>query len=194
MIVQSIFPRRLVTMAVFVSIATFFVSCSKSIPSTEPLASLTPTAADANAGTWKMIALTGPTQITVTAPVATTNPTYQAELATIKSGQASLTDAQKTAITYWSAGGVLRWNEVLRSLVAQADLPPAPNADGTYPVPSAANPFAYPTYPFSNPPYAARAYSYVSAAQYDALKAAWYYKYQYNHSPRHRRSTPRSSP
>src|SRR5205823_9393316 len=28
--------------------------------------------------------------------------------------------------------------------------------------------------------YAARAYSYVSAAQYDALKAAWYWKYQYN--------------
>jgi len=28
--------------------------------------------------------------------------------------------------------------------------------------------------------YAARAYSYVSAAQYDALKSAWYWKFQYN--------------
>jgi hypothetical protein len=37
-----------------------------------------------------------------------------------------------------------------------------------------------PTYPFSNPPYAARAYSYVSIAQYEALKVAWYYKYLYN--------------
>jgi hypothetical protein len=127
-----------------------------------------------------MIVLSGPTQIAVTAPVVTTSTAYQAELASIKAAQASLTDAQKTSITYWSAGGVLRWNEILRELVAQADLPPAPNPDGTYPVPSAANPFAYPTYPFSNPPYAARAYSYVSAAQYDALKAAWYYKYLYN--------------
>ena len=35
-------------------------------------------------------------------------------------------------------------------------------------------------FPFANPPYAARAYSYLSVAQYDALKAAWHYKYQYN--------------
>ena len=35
-------------------------------------------------------------------------------------------------------------------------------------------------FPFANPPYAARAYSYVSVAQYEALKVAWYYKYLYN--------------
>ena len=33
---------------------------------------------------------------------------------------------------------------------------------------------------FANPPYAARAYAYVAAAQYDALVAAWYYKKLYN--------------
>ena len=48
------------------------------------------------------------------------------------------------------------------------------------PFPSAANPFDYPQFPFSNPPYAARAYAYVSAAQYDALIACWYYKKLYN--------------
>jgi hypothetical protein len=37
-----------------------------------------------------------------------------------------------------------------------------------------------PEFPFSNPPYAARAYSYVSVAQYEALKAAWFWKYRYN--------------
>jgi membrane-associated phospholipid phosphatase len=47
-------------------------------------------------------------------------------------------------------------------------------------VPDANNPFAYPTFPFGNPPYAARAYSYVAVAQYEALKVAWYYKYLYN--------------
>ncbi|HJW31273.1 MAG TPA: hypothetical protein VJ508_18725, partial [Saprospiraceae bacterium] len=59
-------------------------------------------------------------------------------------------------------------------------MPPAPLSNGTYIFPDANNPFADPQFPFANPPYAARAYSYVSVAMYDALKAAWYYKYQYN--------------
>ena len=74
----------------------------------------------------------------------------------------------------------MRWNELMRELVAKYNLPPYHNPDGTYPAPSAANPFAYPLFPFANPPYAARAYAYISAAQYDALVAAWYYKKLYN--------------
>ena len=81
---------------------------------------------------------------------------------------------------YWTRCGVLRWNEIQRELVARYNLPPAPRANGTYPLPDAKNPFADPVFPFANPPYAARAYSYVSVAQYEALKAAWYYKYQFN--------------
>ena len=81
---------------------------------------------------------------------------------------------------YWSRGGVLRWNEILLELVAKANLAPAPLPNGTYPFPDANNPFADPTFPFANPPYAARAYSYVSVAQYEALKVAWYYKQLYN--------------
>ena len=176
-----IYPRPR-TLAAILLIAAFsgLSGCSKSISSTEPLTANTPAAPDAGAGAWKMIVLSSPTQIAVSAPAPATDPTYAAELASLKASQATLTDAQKASITYWSAGGVLRWNEYLRELVARADLPPAPSDNGTYPVPSAGNPFAYPTYPFSNPPYAARAYSYVSVAQYDALKAAWYYKYLYN--------------
>jgi hypothetical protein len=170
----------------FISIAVFFVlalassSCSKDLPSTEALPAVTPANADTNAGSWKMIVLSGPTQVAVTAPSSTSDPSYQAELATIKSAQANLNDAQKTAITYWSSGGVLRWNEIMRELVARADLPPSPNPDGSYPVPNPANPFANPQYPFSNPPYAVRAYSNVAVAQYEALKVAWYYKFLYN--------------
>jgi hypothetical protein len=59
-------------------------------------------------------------------------------------------------------------------------LPPAPLASGTYPAPDAENPFGDPNFPFANPPYASRAYSYVTAAQYDAMKAAWHYKYLHN--------------
>ena len=68
----------------------------------------------------------------------------------------------------------------MRALVAKYNLPPYQNPDGTYPIPSANNPLAYPLFPFANPPYAARAYAYVSAAQYDALVAAYFYKQQYN--------------
>jgi hypothetical protein len=127
-----------------------------------------------------MIVLTGPAQLTVPPPLPVGSAAYQSELAAIKSAQAALTDAQRDALDYWSGGGVLRWNEILRELVARADLPPAPRPDGTYPAPDPENPFADPQYPFGNPPYAARAYSYVTVAQYEALKVAWYYKYLYN--------------
>jgi membrane-associated phospholipid phosphatase len=116
----------------------------------------------------------------VSAPGQVGGVDYQAELATIRNAQARLTTDQRKAIDYWSGGGVMRWNEIMMELVARANLPPAPSADGTYPVPDANNPFADPQFPFGNPPYAARAYSYVAVAQYEALKVAWYYKYLYN--------------
>ncbi len=135
---------------------------------------------DAAAGSWQMIVLTGPTQIPVAPPAQVGGLEYQAELAAIKTAQAGLTNDQRKSIEYWSYGGVLRWNEILLELVARADLPPAPRPDGTYPVPDANNPFADPQFPFGNPPYASRAYSYVAVAQFEALKAAWHYKYLYN--------------
>ena len=75
---------------------------------------------------------------------------------------------------------MLRWNQILRELVARYNLPPAPRDNDTYVFPDANNPFADPAFPFANPPYAARAYSYVAVAQFEALKVAWSYKYQYN--------------
>lgn len=139
-----------------------------------------PGTSDADAGSWRMIVLTSPTQVAVPAPLSVTDPAYRAELDAIKQAQSQITDGQRQTIDYWSRGGVLRWNEILLELVAQANLPPAPIADGTYPIPDANNPFADPNFPFANPPYAARAYSYVSVAQYEALKVVWYYKYLYN--------------
>jgi hypothetical protein len=127
-----------------------------------------------------MIVLTGPSQIAVPAPAAVMSAAYVAELDAIKTSQAHLTDAQRKAIAYWSGGGVLRWNQIVRELVARYNLPPAPRDEGGYPVPDAENPFGDPAFPFANPVYAVRAYSYVSAAQYDALKSAWYWKFQYN--------------
>jgi len=156
-------------------------ACSKKVDGrTDNLAPLQPAKTDADAGAWKTVLLAGPTEFAVAAPIATTTPDYIAQVNEIKTWQANITSAEKDMVKYWSAGAVLRWNEILRELVAKHNLPPYQNADGTYPFPSANNPLAYPQFPFANPPYAARAYGYVSAATYDALVAAYYYKKLYN--------------
>jgi len=154
--------------------------CDKSVSPVEVLPPLEPSSLEPTAGSWSMILLTGPNQFTVAAPSSTTSPEYLAELEAIRTSQANLTSAQMRSIEYWSGGGVMRWNQILRELVARYNLPPAPRDEGGYPVPDADNPFGDPAFPFANPVYAARAYSYVSAAQYDALKSAWYWKYRYN--------------
>ena len=178
-IMKYTFSRSM--MVLFFSIVIMVISCSKDITErTENIPALQPSSIDVDAGNWKPILLTGPTEFTVTAPIATTNPDYIAQVNEIKSWQANISDAERQMVKYWSAGAVLRWNEIMRELVAKHNLPPYQNPDGTYPFPSAANPLAYPQFPFANPPYAARAYAYVSAAQYDALVAAHYYKKLYN--------------
>jgi hypothetical protein len=160
---------------------TLVVACNKDVEGrTDNAPALNPANIDLNAGVWRPILLTGPTEFAVAAPSATTTPDYIAQINEIKTWQADLTNEEKNIVKYWSAGAVLRWNEILRELVAKHNLPPYQNADGTYPFPSANNPLAYPQFPFANPPYAARAYAYFSAAQYDALVAAWHYKKLYN--------------
>ena len=163
------------------AVAGLVIACNKDIVErTANAPALQPADIDLNAGTWKLVLLTAPTDIVVATPIATTTPDYIAQINEIKSFQANITEEEKKLVAYWSGGAILRWNEILRELVAKHNVPPYQNADGTYPIPSAANPLAYPTFPFSNPPYASRAYAYVSAAQYDALVTAWYYKKQFN--------------
>jgi hypothetical protein len=142
-------------------------------------AALDPIDSDEDAGNWKPILLSAANEIGVPAPDSVKSTAYLAELNEIKSWQQEISTEEEDLIRYWSAGAVLRWNEITRELVARHNIPPQENPDGSYPVPSAGNPFAYPSFPFSNPPYAARAYAYVSAAQYDALLAAFYYKKLY---------------
>ena len=169
--------------ATFLSLISLVIisSCSNDIyDRSESYPMLIPSNNDNLAGTWRPILLSAPDEFSLDAPVATTNTAFTRELNEIKSYQANITDEQKAIIKYWSAGSVLRWNEIMRTLVAKHNRPPYQNADGTYPTPSSANPFANPEFPFSNPPYAARAYAYVSAAQYDALVATWHYKRLYN--------------
>ncbi len=164
-----------------ISATVILISCSKGIiERTDNIPALIPSNIDINAGTWKTILLKRPDTFFVNVPAATNSSAYIAELNEIKGAQQHITSAEKAIIKYWSAGSVLRWNEIMRELVAKYNLAPYQNPDGTYPGPNANNPFAYPQFPFANPPYAARAYAYISAAQYDALVAAWHYKTLYN--------------
>jgi hypothetical protein len=168
--------KYLITPSVLMLIA---ISCNKDIlENDDNWQPLNPISLDTTAGNW-IPCVTTPTDVfTVPLPDAPNSANYQKELADVKAALAQQTAAQKEAIEYWQAGAVLRWNEIMRALVAKYNLAPQDSA-GVYPIPSATNPFAYPQFPFSNPPYAARAYAYISVAQYDALVAAYKFKMQY---------------
>ena len=173
--------KKIISIIYITFIVVLLNACSKEINEQNlSYPAINPVRTDANAGTWKPILLTAANEFPCATPIATTSPDYVIQLNEIKSFQAGITKEERELVNYWGAGSVLRWNEIMRELVAKHNIPPYQNADGTYPIPSAANPLAYPTFPFSNPPYSARAYAYLSAAQYDALVACYFYKQQFN--------------
>jgi PAP2 superfamily len=178
---KNITMKKIFLYSSIVTAIVFFNSCSKKLEEVNlSYPAINPTRVDANAGTWKPILLTVANEFTCAAPIVTTSPDYVVQLNEIKSFQNEITNEERELVKYWGAGAVLRWNEIMRELVAKHNVPPYQNPDGTYPLPNAANPLAYPTFPFANPPYAARAYAYLSAAQYDACISAYYYKSLYN--------------
>ena len=129
-------------MLVVATLLTITIACNKDVEGrTDNTTALKPSSIDLDAGAWKTVLLTAPDEFAVAAPSATTTPDYIAQVNEIKTWQADLTNDEKNIVKYWSAGAVLRWNEILRGLVAKHNLPPYQNADGTYPFPSAANPF-----------------------------------------------------
>ncbi len=174
--------KKIISLSIFAALSSvIYFSCNKEVHGrTDNLPALNPASQDLNAGSWKTVLLASPDAIAVAAPPATNTPAYIGDLNEIKGYQENLSDDAINNIRYWGAGGVLRWNEIIREMVAKHNLPPYQNEDGTYPAPNSVNPFNYPQFPFSNPPFAARAFAYISAAQYDALVACWYYKKLYN--------------
>ncbi|GAB3642319.1 phosphatase PAP2 family protein [Spirosoma arcticum] len=133
-----------------------------------------PATVDAGGGNWRTITLRSGADITVPQPAAITSDAYVGELTEVKNGLLGVNPERNTAINYWAAGGVHRWNQIARQLVAKYNVAPLYNeATGAFAPFDATNPFA-------NPPYAARLYALLSVAQYDALVVAWRAKYQYN--------------
>jgi hypothetical protein len=157
-----------------------FASCNKGVIGINELyPALDPKGKDVNAGDWKTIQAFNKIDFQPVTPIDVTSLTYKTQLNDIINLQSKMTEEDIDNLNYWGAGAVLRWNEILRELVAKYNLAPVNNPDGTYPIPSATNPLAYPYFPFANPPYAARAYAYVSVAQYDALVTAYHWKANY---------------
>lgn len=156
------------------------ISCKKEISPVLEYNSFAYSSKDQDAGTWTPVYLTSASQVAVAAPTDPTSSEYLSELAALKSLSANLSSDQEKKVKYWGTNGVIRWNEIARELVAKYFTLPQPNEDGSYSWPSSTDPSTYPLYPFSSPPYASRAYAYLSAGSFDAMIATWYYKFQYN--------------
>ena len=154
-----------------------FNSCDKSVDQ-PTLEIYEPAALDENGGQWKPVVLASTDEVIVQAPQGVESSSYKTELQSLK--DLKVTAEQQKTVDFWAVGGVYRWNEIARTLAANYNLPPVyDEIQKKYPVPDAANPKAEPKFPFCNPPYASRMFAYLGVAQYDALVAAWKYKYQY---------------
>ena len=155
-------------------------SCEKDLPTRADYSDYTFNKLDENGGAWKPVLLDSAAQIAIPVPEDVTSSAYMDELTDLRSSSSNLTSEQQEAVAYWTNNPVLRWNEIALELVAKYNLIPGPNDDGTYTLPNPADPGATPNFPFAHPPYAVRALSYLSVAQFDGLISAWHYKYLYN--------------
>ncbi|AUD04568.1 phosphatase PAP2 family protein [Spirosoma pollinicola] len=169
---KTYFPYLLIS-ALFLWMA----GCREPIIDEGILPFTTPGAPDADGGTWRPIVLKSATDVLVPQPAAVTSDAYLHELSDVKNGLITVTPEQNTAVNYWAAGGVIRWNQIARQLVAKYNVPPGYDAaTGQTITSSIANPYA-------GAPFAARVYALLSVVQYDALVVAWRAKYQYNRAP-----------
>jgi hypothetical protein len=159
------------------------LGCTKDLATYSEYEAYTYASTDREGGKWKTTLMTSPEQIVIDAPKDVSSTAFKSQLEQTKT--ASITPQAAEEIAYWTNNPVVRWNEIARELAAKYNLTPAPNADGTYPAPSASNPGVYPYFPFAHPPYAARAFAYLSTAHLDALIATWHYKEKYNQVPLH---------
>lgn len=144
-------------------------SCSEDIPDFIELEPTFPVSQDDGAGNWNnVMGIDYLSPLKLSTPESTDSEIYQAELESLIGITKERTREQEGKITYWSAGGVIRWNQILRDLVSKYNVAPAVGATPD------------PMRPFANPPFASRAYALLSVAQHDALIAAWKLKYEIN--------------
>ena len=159
---------------------TMTQSCETDLPTYTGFDSYLYKDLDEDAGTWTPVLLLTSADTLIPAPVDVTSDVYLTELDEVKGFSGSLSADEEEILAYWGNNTVIRWMEIAQELVSKYNLAPTPTAEGTYPGPDPLNPSHSPEFPFAHPPYAARAYAYLAAAQYDALLTTWHYKYTYN--------------
>ncbi len=166
----------------YILIASLFLvlSCNEDLPEYFEYQPYSYTQNDSTGGNWHSILVPNVSVLNIPAPLIGGTPEYMADLADLKTSATNPTSEQINAIQFWANDGIIRWNELAREFISKYNLPPSPNADGSYSVPNSATPDVYPFFPFSHPTYACRALAYLSGAQYDALIAAWNFKYKFN--------------
>jgi hypothetical protein len=156
------------------------ISCENELPTHYNFSAYEFTDLDEDGGSWQPILFATSSDIAIDAPVSVNSAEYSAELAELKSAAQNLSGSQADAVQYWTNNPLIRWNEIALELAAKYNLIPPPNLDGTYTLPSPANPAGPPVFPFAHPPYTSRMLAYLSVAQFDGLITAWHYKYEYN--------------
>jgi len=159
---------------VTLSLLTGLSACKEPTIDEGILPFVTPTSTDSTGGTWRTVLLTSAAEIAVPQPAATTSDAYQSELTAVKNGLLSATPEQNTAVNYWAAGSVQRWNQIARLLVSKY------NVDAAYDETTGQYAPYDATKPVASAPYAARLYALLSVAQYDALVVSWRAKFRYN--------------
>ncbi len=163
-----------------VLISAAVTSCENDLPTYFKFSAYEFSNLDVAGGSWQPILFSSASDIVINEPVAVNSAEYKGELAALKSATQNLSGSQRDAVEYWTNNPAIRWNEIALELAAKYNLIPPPNPDGTYTLPTAANPEGPPPFPFAHPPYTSRMLAYLSVAQFDGLIAAWYYKYEYN--------------
>lgn len=158
----------------------FIMSCDRDLPVNIGYSHYQYTSLDEDGGSWSTTLLSSADQIAIPVPAETGSAEYQSELADLKDAMSNLSSGERNAVEYWTNNPAVRWMEIAMELVAKYNLIPGPNPDGTYTLPSPANPAGPPPFPFAHPAYASRAYAYMAVAQYEGLITAWHYKYLYN--------------
>src|SRR5690606_32090344 len=63
---------------------------------------------DEDGGSWKPVLLTGPEQISIAPPGETASPSYQEELADVKSVMQNMGDSERKAVAYWTNNPIIR--------------------------------------------------------------------------------------
>ena len=142
------------------------IACLKSSGGDSILPALAPSKNDELGGEWKPAIIGSPTEIILAEP--STGQIYEKELRGLQDIIQQRTPEQTAAVNYWASGGVLRWNQIARQLVAKYNVRPKAVEIHDY------------TNPIAHAPFAARTYTLLSAAQYDALITTYHYKTFYN--------------